>query len=88
MAADALFERFIIWPIDGHPIPNETCIDSIDFSHYPSLRQFSVMCGSFADLTMDLEEPGKGILAEQAYDFRIAGKNDNAIRSDLDSLPG
>ena len=74
LAADALFERFILWPIDGEPIPNENCITSIDFSQYPSLEQFGVMCGFFGDLILDLEQPGKDMLAEQAYDFRIAGR--------------
>ncbi len=76
MAADALFERFILWPIDGEPIPNENCITSIDFSQYPSLEQFGVLCGFLGDLTLDLQEDGKNILAEQAFSFRVAGKCD------------
>ena len=73
LAADALFERFIIWPIDGEPIANERCVQSIDFSQYPSLEQYAVMCGFLRNLTLDLEDEGKRILAEQALSFRIAG---------------
>ncbi len=73
LAADALFERFVLWPIDGEPIPNEQCIGSIDFSRYCSLEQFGVLCGFLADLILDLEQDGKDILAEQAFSFRVAG---------------
>ncbi|CAF1501432.1 unnamed protein product, partial [Rotaria sordida] len=72
MAADALFERFILWPIDGEPIPNENCITCIDFSQYPSLEQFGILCGFFTDLNLDLEPEGKAILAEQSFGFRVA----------------
>ncbi len=73
MATDALFERFILWSIDGTPIPNENCITSIDFSRYPSLEQFGVLCGFLKDLFLDLEAEGKSILAEQSFGFRVAG---------------
>lgn len=73
MAADALFERFILWPVDGEPISNDDCITSIDFSQYPSLQQFGVLCGFFKNLYMDLEDEGKAILAEQSFNFRLAG---------------
>ena len=73
IAVDALFERFIFWPFDSEPIPNEKCITSVDFSCYPSLEQFRVLCGFFGDLILDLEQEGKAILAGQAFSFRIAG---------------
>ncbi|CAF1458453.1 unnamed protein product [Rotaria magnacalcarata] len=72
MAADALFERFILWPIDGEPIPNEDCIKSIDVTQFPTLEQFAVLSGFFHDLYLDLEQEGKDILAEQAFSFRVA----------------
>ena len=74
MAADALFERFILWPIDGEPIPNENCITCVDFSQYASLEQFGVLCGFFNNLNLDLEPDEKDILAEQSFNFRVAGK--------------
>ncbi|CAF5002298.1 unnamed protein product [Rotaria sp. Silwood1] len=73
LSADALFERFLLWPLDGEPIPNEKCITSIDYSQFCSLEQFSVLCGFFADLILELEPDGKQILADQAYEFRITG---------------
>ncbi|CAF2669967.1 unnamed protein product [Rotaria sp. Silwood2] len=73
LSADALFERFLLWPLDGEPIPNEKCITSIDYSQFCSLEQFSVLCGFFADLILELEPVGKQILADQAYEFRITG---------------
>ncbi|CAF3396062.1 unnamed protein product [Rotaria socialis] len=76
MAADALFERFILWPIDGEPIPNEDCIKSIDVTQFPTLEQFAVLCGFFHDLYLDLEQEGKDILAEQAFSFRVAGSQE------------
>ncbi|CAF4075256.1 unnamed protein product, partial [Rotaria magnacalcarata] len=77
MAADAFFERFILWPMDGEPIPNHNCIASIDFSNYPSLEQFGILCGFFSNLYLDLEEEGKGILAEQSFNFRLAGSQED-----------
>ncbi|CAF3966112.1 unnamed protein product [Rotaria magnacalcarata] len=77
MAADALFERFILWPIDGEPIPNEDCIKSIDVTQFPTLEQFAVLSGFFHDLYLDLEQEGKDILAEQAFSFRVAGMFNN-----------
>ncbi|CAF1173603.1 unnamed protein product [Rotaria sordida] len=71
LSADALFERFLLWPLDGEPIPNEKCITSIDYSQFCSLEQFSVLCGFFADFILELEPDGKQILADQAYEFRI-----------------
>ncbi|CAF3290441.1 unnamed protein product [Rotaria sp. Silwood2] len=76
MATDALFERFILWPIDGQPIPNEDCIPCIDFSQYPSLEQFGVLCGFFSNLNLDLEPEGRAILAEQSFNFRVAGSQE------------
>ncbi|CAF3748763.1 unnamed protein product [Rotaria sordida] len=65
LSADALFERFLLWPLDGELIPNEKCITSIDYSQFCSLEQFSVLCGFFADLILELEPNGKQILADQ-----------------------
>ncbi|CAF4752701.1 unnamed protein product [Rotaria sp. Silwood2] len=73
LSADALFERFLLWPLDGEPIPNEKCTTSIDYSQFCSLEQFSVLSGFFADLILELEPDGKQILADQAYEFRITG---------------
>ncbi|CAM4803696.1 unnamed protein product [Rotaria magnacalcarata] len=77
MAADAFFERFFLWPMDGEPIPNHNCVASIDFSNYPSLEQFGILCGFFSNLYLDLEEEGKGILAEQSFNFRLAGSQED-----------
>ncbi|CAF4233459.1 unnamed protein product, partial [Rotaria sordida] len=74
LSADALFERFLLWPLDGEPIPNEKCITSIDYSQFCSLEQFSVLCRFFADLILELEPNGKQILADQAYEFRITDR--------------
>ncbi|CAF4006891.1 unnamed protein product [Adineta steineri] len=74
LSADQLFERFIFWPVDGEPIRNDQCITSIDFYEYCSLEQFSIFCGFFADLILDIELDGKTILADQAFEFRVAGK--------------
>ncbi|CAF4518031.1 unnamed protein product, partial [Rotaria socialis] len=79
MAADALFERFILWSIDGEPIPNENCVESVDFLQYPSIQQFGVLCGFFKDLKLDLEPEGKAILAEQSFNFRVAGSQEGVL---------
>ena len=73
LAADALFERFVLWPMSGQPIPNEKCILSVDYSRYPSLQQFGVLCGFLNDQTLALDGEGKEILAEEAFNFRLAG---------------
>ncbi|CAF1481034.1 unnamed protein product [Adineta steineri] len=73
LSADQLFERFIFWPVDGEPIRNDQCITSIDFYEYCSLEQFSIFCGFFVDLILDIELDGKTILADQAFEFRVAG---------------
>ncbi|CAF1484050.1 unnamed protein product, partial [Rotaria sordida] len=77
MAASALFERFILWPIDGESIPNENCITYIDFSQYSSLEQFGILCGFFSDLNLNLKPEGKGILAEQSFSFRVAASQED-----------
>ncbi|CAF4727374.1 unnamed protein product, partial [Rotaria socialis] len=87
MAADALFERFILWSIDGEPIPNENCVESVDFLQYPSIQQFGVLCGFFKDLKLDLEPEGKAILAEQSFNFRVAGMcNEYRLWSSMSSV--
>ncbi len=73
MSADALYERFILWPLDGEPIPTKKCIVEIDYSKYCSLEQFAVFCGFFSDLILELTPDGKEILGEQAFQFRIDG---------------
>ncbi|CAF2102091.1 unnamed protein product [Rotaria magnacalcarata] len=41
--ADALFERTVIWPLDGDVIPTASCVKYIDEKKYMSLEQFSVV---------------------------------------------
>lgn len=41
--ADALFERTIIWPLDGDVILTGSCVKKIDEHKYPSLEQFSLI---------------------------------------------
>ncbi|CAF4079659.1 unnamed protein product [Adineta steineri] len=82
LPADQLFERFIFWPVDGEPIRNDQCITSIDFYQYCSLEQISIFCGFFADLILNIKLDGKSILADQAFEFRVAGK-ESADETDI-----
>ncbi|CAF2164389.1 unnamed protein product [Rotaria magnacalcarata] len=41
--ADALFERTVIWPLDGDVIPTASSVKYIDEKKYMSLEQFSVV---------------------------------------------
>jgi len=59
--------------LDGIPIRNDRCIESIDYSQYCSLEQFAVLCGFFSDLILQLEPDGKNILAAQSEEFREEG---------------
>ncbi|CAF3961459.1 unnamed protein product [Rotaria sp. Silwood1] len=41
--ADALFERTMIWPLDGEVIPTASCVMDIDTSKYMSIQQFAIV---------------------------------------------
>lgn len=53
--ADALFERITLFPLEGDPIANENCLPEIDFTRYPSLEQFGMICGYFSDVKLKLD---------------------------------
>ena len=85
-SADSLFERFLLWPLDGVPIPNNRCIASIDYIQYCSLEQFAVFCGFFSNLVLELETDGQELLAAQAEEFRQQGMNLQCFYKDLRAI--
>jgi hypothetical protein len=50
--ADALFERTIIWPLDGHVIPTASCVTDIDSSRYMSIEQFAVVISFIENINL------------------------------------
>lgn len=74
-SADALFERMIYWPLDGVPIPDEACLLEIDFDRYPSIEQFSVICGYLADLSVAVGKDAEQLLSSWSFDMRLAGES-------------
>ncbi|CAF3600979.1 unnamed protein product [Rotaria socialis] len=54
--ADALFERTVIWPLDGDVIPTASCITSIDESKHMSFEQFAVVASFISNIDIFFDE--------------------------------
>lgn len=70
--ADALFERITLFPLEGDPIANEDCLPEIDFTRYPSLEQFGIVCGFLSDVKLRLDMNGDSELARLTLEMKKA----------------
>ncbi|CAK9189220.1 unnamed protein product [Sphagnum troendelagicum] len=75
---DALFERILIWPLDGKPIPNEACLKQIDFMQYPSLEQFGIISAFFGDLELKPDDETDKRLADWSFNMRLAANEERS----------
>ncbi|CAF1429950.1 unnamed protein product [Adineta ricciae] len=75
--ADALFERIILFPLEGDPIANENCLPEIDSSRYPSLEQFGMICGFLSDVKLRLNDNADVELARLTFDMKKASNSES-----------
>lgn len=54
--ADALFERTIIWPLDGDVIPTAACITTIDENKYMSFEQYAIVVSFISNIDIFFNE--------------------------------
>ncbi|CAF1683434.1 unnamed protein product, partial [Rotaria magnacalcarata] len=54
--ADALYERTILWPLDGDIIPTASCITDLDSSKYMSLEQFAMVLSFIENIDLYFDE--------------------------------
>ncbi|CAF1027670.1 unnamed protein product [Rotaria magnacalcarata] len=54
--ADALYERTILWPLDGDIIPTASCITDLDSSKYMSLEQFAMVLSFIESIDLYFDE--------------------------------
>jgi hypothetical protein len=54
--ADALFERTIIWPLDGDVILTSSCVSEIDTSKYMSIEQFAIVTSFIENIDLYFEK--------------------------------
>jgi hypothetical protein len=72
---DALFERFLLWPLNPKPIMMTSNIYPIDNKRNPSLDQFTIILSHFKNIHLAFTDAAKGVIIQLGNNLATAGKN-------------
>jgi hypothetical protein len=73
--ADALYERTIIWPLDGDVIPTTSCITDINSAKYMSLEQFAVVISFIENINLHFHTDANETMITWCDNLKMQSEN-------------
>lgn len=72
--ADALFERTILWPLDGDTILTGSCATNIDNSKHMTIEQFAIVISFIENTNIYFDEDANKRMIDWCDDLKTTSK--------------